>query len=103
MQLAKLKNLLGNPSDSDTVLQFYLDDASDIICDIRNSDVVEPKYLTTQLKIAIELYNKRGVEGQNSHTENGISRGYEVSNISPSLLKTITPFVKTTLSEIRVI
>lgn len=103
-QLEKLKALVPEASQvSDTVLQFYLDDASDVICDIRCSDVVETKYINTQLKIAIELFNKRGVEGQLSHSENGIDRGYEKSDISPSLLANITPFAKTPFSETRVV
>lgn len=102
-QLQKLRELLENPSSSDTVLEFYLDNAKDIICDIRNTDIVEDKYLTTQIKIAIELYNKRGAEGQISHSENGITRMYEKSDISPSLISNITPFAKTPFSATRVV
>lgn len=102
-QLLKLKSLVGNPSNEDDILQFYLDNASDIICDIRNSDKVEKKYLSTQIKIAIELYNKRGAEGQISHSENGIGRAYEKSDISPSLLMNITPVAKTPFSQVRVV
>lgn len=103
-QLLLFKKLVGNPSYFDEELgQFYLDNASDIICDIRNSDRVEDKYLTTQIKIAIELYNKMGAEGQTSHSENSISRSYESADISPSLLKQITPVAKTPFSEVRVI
>lgn len=82
---------------------FYLDSAGDIIKDIRNSDIVEDKYLTTQIKIAIEMFNKRGAEGQISHTENGISRGYEKSAVSPSLLNEITPMAKSVSTPVRVI
>lgn len=102
-QLLMLKELLKNPPESDVVLQFYLDNASDIICDIRNTDAVEPKYLTTQIKIAIELYNKQGAEGQVSHSENGINRGYDGGDVSKTLISTITPFVKTPYSNTRVI
>lgn len=102
-QLIKLRELLGNPQESDEVLEFYLDNASDIICDIRNSDIVEKKYLTTQIKIAIELFNKRGAEGQVGHSENGIGRTYESADVSPSLLDGITPIVKTPFSKVRVI
>lgn len=102
-QLTTLRELLGNPPESDEVLEFYLDNASDIICDIRNSDIVEKKYLTTQIKIAIELFNKRGAEGQVGHSENGIGRTYESADISPSLLAGITPIVKTPFSKVRVI
>ena len=103
MQLQRLKRLVGNPSNEDDLLEFYLDNASDIICDIRNSDIVEKHYLTTQIKMAIELYNRRGVEGQNAHSENGITRTYERSDISYSLLREITPVAKTPFSKIRVI
>lgn len=72
--------------------------AKDIICDIRKTTEVEPQYLNTQLKIAIEMYNKRGVEGQTSHSENGLSRSYEKGNISRSLLDEITPVVTTPFS-----
>ena len=102
-QLELLKELLGNPTVSDALLRFYLDNASDIICDIRNSDSVESKYSKTQIKIAIEMFNKRGAEGEVSHSENGISRSYEKADISPSLLMSITPMVKTPFSTTRVI
>ena len=98
-----LRELLDNPSESDTVLQFYLDNARDIICEIRNTDKVESKYITTQLKIAIELFNKRGVEGQVGHNELSVSRSYESADVSPSLLATITPIVRTPYSTVRVI
>lgn len=99
-QLEKLKLLL-EVQESDALLQFYLDDAADIICNLRNSDKVEPQYLNAQLKIAIELYNKRGAEGEIQHSENGISRIYERSDISPSLLANITPVAKTPFSKVR--
>lgn len=102
-QLTTLKALLGTSSESDVVLQFYLDDAEAIICDIRNSESVEPQYETHQIKIAIELYNKRGVEGQSAHGENGISRSYERADVSSSLLCQITPMVKAPNTPKRVI
>lgn len=102
-QLTTLKALLGEPNVSDEILQFYLDNASDIICDIRNSYTVEPKYLTVQLKMAVEMFNKRGAEGQIMHTENGITRMYEKADLSPSLLGQITPVVRTPFSTPRVV
>lgn len=102
-QLSLLKELLGNPQVSDAILQFYLDNASEVICDIRNSTEVESKYSTVQIKMAIELFSKRGAEGQTSHTENGISRMYEKADFSPSLIMQITPVAKTPFSKIRVV
>lgn len=102
-QLTTFKALLGSTDDADEVLQFYLDNAGSIICDIRDSNEVETKYLTQQIKIAMELYSKRGAEGQISHTENGVSRMYEKADVSPSLLCQITPMAKTPYSSTRVV
>lgn len=52
---------------------------------------VEDKYIDLQYRIALDLYNKRGVEGQLSSGENGISRGYESSWVSAQLLLEIAP------------
>lgn len=54
---------------------------------------VEDRYLDLQYRIALDLYNKQGAEGEISHGENGISRGYESSWISAQLLNEVTPFV----------
>lgn len=58
-------------------------------------DDVEPRYKDLQYRIAIDLYNKQGAEGQTSMSENGISRVYESSWISAQLLGEITPYCKT--------
>ena len=54
---------------------------------------VEPRYEDLQYRIALDLYNKIGAEGQISHSENGISRGYESSWISKELLDEVVPYV----------
>ncbi len=77
--------------------------AGDVITELRNSDVVEPQYLNLQLKIAVELYSKQGAEGQLSHSENGIGRSYDKTDVSIGLLEQITPFVSTPFSTKRVI
>lgn len=46
-----------------------------------------------QIRIAMDLYNKMGAEGQLSHSENGMQRTYESSWISESLLREVTPMV----------
>lgn len=53
---------------------------------------VEPRYLDLQFRMAMDMYNKIGAEGQLSHSENGISRGYESSWISEQLLDEVTPY-----------
>lgn len=52
---------------------------------------LEERYKDLQIRIAVEMYNKRGVEGQTSHSENGVSRGYSSAGVSEELLREITP------------
>ena len=40
----------------------------------------------------INLYNKQGAEGEESHNENGINRKFESSWISAQLLREVTPY-----------
>lgn len=54
---------------------------------------VEPRYEDLLYRVATDLYNKTGAEGQLSHSENGISRGFESSWISEQLLLEVTPMV----------
>ena len=56
---------------------------------------VEDRYLDLQYRIALDLYNKQGAEGQVSHSENGISRSFESSWISEQLLSEVTPYCGT--------
>ena len=50
------------------------------------------KYGSAQAKLASYFLNKRGADGQTSHSENGISRSYESGDIPPSIMREITPF-----------
>ena len=52
---------------------------------------LERRYENLQLRIAVELYNKQGAEGEIAHSENGISRTYSSSWISEELLSEVTP------------
>lgn len=52
---------------------------------------LERRYENLQIRIAVELYNKQGAEGETSHSENGISRAYSSAWISEELLSEITP------------
>jgi hypothetical protein len=51
---------------------------------------LESKFNDLQLRLAVEMYNKRGAEGQRSHGENGIDRSYFDEN---HLLEEVIPFV----------
>ena len=52
---------------------------------------LEPKYKDLQIRIAVEMFNKRGAEGETAHSENGVSRSYASANVSEDLLREITP------------
>lgn len=51
------------------------------------------QYSDLQFRIALDLYNKIGAEGQLGHSENGVSRTFESSWISEQLLREVTPLV----------
>lgn len=55
------------------------------------SDTVDPQYQDLQYRIALEIYQRIGAEGEQSHSENGISRVYDGSWISSKLLEEVTP------------
>ena len=54
---------------------------------------VPEQYELLQIKIALYLWNKRGAEGQTSHSENGISCGYGSADIPAEMLSQIVPMV----------
>ena len=97
--LERLKTQIGDNSVADELLLTYLEDAKGIVLNRRypfgypEGTEVEPKYETAQVKIALELFSKQGAEGEVSHSENGISRSYESSSVSPSLLSMVIPKV----------
>ncbi len=53
---------------------------------------VPAKYEGLQCEIATYLYNKKGAEGQDSHTEGDIKRTYESAGVPDSMLRTVIPF-----------
>lgn len=96
-KLTYLRVMVGN-SDTDEVLSTYLLVAGKkIIARAYPYDntvtEVPAQYDTLQCEIAAYLLNKRGAEGQTSHSENGITRYYENADIPSSMLKIITPHV----------
>ena len=54
---------------------------------------VPRRYGYLQCDIANYLLNKRGAEGQTSHSENGINRSYESADVPESMLSEVTPHV----------
>ena len=96
-KLQLLKAMVGE-SDTEVVLLAYLDIAGRKILNraypFGTGETEVPKrYDYLQCEIAAYLLNKRGAEGQTSHSENGISRSYESADVPESLLSAITPCV----------
>lgn len=94
----KIKRLavLISPDTADSeLLSLLIEQAEGIVLNKRypfgpaEGAVVPTLYEHIQLQIAVELFSKRGAEGQTAHGENGISRSYEAADVSPSLLKRI--------------
>lgn len=99
-KLNQLKILLGKQDDNsedDLLLMLLTLSAQKILDRVYPYDdsikEVPSRYATKQVEIAVYLYNKRGAEGQISHSENTISRTYESADVPESLMKGITPYV----------
>lgn len=99
-KLTLLRVMVGEPADksgwSDEVLLSYLTLAGRKIINRAypyDDTVVEVpvRYGYLQCEIATYLLNKRGAEGESSHSENGINRSYESADVPDSMLKDITP------------
>lgn len=100
-KLSLLRTMLGEPdgeSWSDKVLTAFLKIAGQKIIsraypyDTTVTEVPE-RYSMLQCEIAAYLLNKRGAEGQTSHSENGISRSYENADVPESMMRVIVPYV----------
>ena len=95
--LARLKLRTGEPDEA--ILEDCLESASSAIMARRYPyqewpDELESRYLDLQFRVALDLYNRIGAENEVAHSENGISRTYESSWISESLLQEVTPVAK---------
>ena len=96
-KLEKLKVLISPDTATDPLLLYLLEQAEGIILN-RRYPFGAPEGVTLsaiheqiQLRIAVELFNKMGAEGQTAHDENGIKRTWEAGDVSPTLLKAIAP------------
>ena len=81
---------------SDNELEDILESAKAVILSRRypfgeQPTEIEPKYTDLQIRIAVEMFNKRGAEGETAHSENGVSRTYSSANVSEELLREIVP------------
>ena len=94
-QLERLKIRIPE-NNNETELEELLESAKAVILSRRfpfgePPEEIESRYKDLQIRIALEMYNKVGVEGQTSHSENGVSRSYASASVSEDLLREITP------------
>ena len=81
-------------TDTDEVLDTTLANAGAIILNrmypfgYDETMTVPLRYERIQIQLAVELYSKRGAEGQTGHSENGISRTWPEES---ALLKMVVP------------
>lgn len=93
---AALAVSLAPDTDTDEVLDNVLADAEALVLNrmypfgYPDGTVVPPRYERIQIQLAVELYSKRGAEGQTSHSENGIARNWGEKSV---LLNRVLPHV----------
>lgn len=91
-----LVEALTDESDEDVVSAF-LSMAGDAIYhyvdpfEMADKTSVLERYGSVQVRAAAYFLNKRGADGEQSHSENGISRVYESGDLPASLLQELTP------------
>lgn len=95
-KIAMVKSFTGEKDHE--VISAYLYMAGKKICGLAYpfDEVTEvpAKYEHLQIEAAVYLLNKRGGEGETSHSENGISRSYENADLPDSMLRSITPMCR---------
>lgn len=97
--VAQLTRLQRKIDVDDNTGNDLLETASEIIMQRRYPfsawpDELENRYWGLQIRIAVDLYNKIGAEGETAHSENGVSRTYGAENVSTDLLAEIIPIAK---------
>lgn len=86
-KIIELSNAIAPDVAEEGVLESTLLDATDMILNkmypfgYPDDAEIPKRYERLQIKLAVELYNQRGAEGQTSHSENGISRSWGESKI----------------------
>jgi hypothetical protein len=100
-KIAELKVRILPDTDTEEVLGSMISLAEAMVLDrmypfgYPDGTVVPARYEQIQIQLAVELYGRRGAEGQTSHSENGINRSWSES--SP-LLKRIVPHCGSVMS-----
>lgn len=85
-----------------TLIELACDDAENTIRRYRqqeDTEEIEAKYKGLAIEMAVYQYNKRGVDGVISFTENNVTRSYESGSYPSSMLRRITPKPKKLFTE----
>lgn len=84
--------------DGTLIKDAYLPLAKEVVLSARNpfaaelsDDLWETRYDRLQCEIAADLFNRRGVEGQTVHNENGVNRTWASAGVSKHLMQRIVP------------
>lgn len=100
-KIAVMKAHIAPDTDTDEVLGSMISLSAAMILNrmypfgYEDGTAVPTRYEQIQILLAVELYSKRGAEGQVSHSENGINRSW--AEDSP-LLKRILPHCGSVMS-----
>ncbi len=62
-----------NDYSQDELLNALLEDAADMIRGYCARETVPDECRSAQVRLAVALYNRRGMEGESSHSEGGVS------------------------------
>ena len=95
-KIAKVK--LMTDETADATISAYLDLAAEKICRIvypydETKITVPSKYDMLHVEAAVYLLNKRGGEGEVTHSENGVTRTYENADLPATMLRVLVPVV----------
>lgn len=100
-KLLTFKLMISPDTESDEVLTAILCAAESLILNrmypfgYPDGTRMPARYDQIQLQLAVELYTKRGAEGQSNHSENGISRSWPEKS---ALLNRVVPHCGSVIS-----
>ena len=105
VNIALLRSLLpnGGTQYSDAALTFYLEGAEAAvlkkalpfgIASAEAREAVLTEYQNVEMRIALALIAKDAVWGETAHSENGVNRTYDSSDVPKALLDQIVPHGK---------
>ena len=95
-KLDTMENMIAPDTETAEVLLDILSAAASLILNkmypfgYPEGTVIPPRYERLQIQLAVEIYSKRGAEGQTNHSENGISRSWPEKN---RLLAMVMPHI----------